>query len=37
VRIESHRFATQRALSLLSEKDYDENYNQFEKILREYN
>ena len=37
VRIESHRFATQRALSLLREKDYDDNYNQFEKILREYN
>ena len=36
VRIESHRFATQRALSLLREKDYDDNYNQFEKILREY-
>ena len=36
VRIESHRFATQRALSLLTEKEYDENYNQFEKILREY-
>lgn len=36
VRIESHRFATQRALSLLTEKDYDENYNQFEKILTEW-
>lgn len=36
VRIESHRFATQRALSLLTEKKYDENYNQFEKILTEW-
>jgi len=36
VRIESHRFATQRALSLLTEKNYDENYNQFEKILTEW-
>ena len=36
LRIESHRFATQRALSLLTEKDYDENYNQFEKILMEW-
>ena len=36
VRIESHRFATQRALSLLTEKNYDENYDQFEKILTEW-
>lgn len=36
VRIESHRFATQKALSLLTEKNYDENYNQFEKILTEW-
>jgi len=36
VRIESHRFATQRALSLLTEKNYNENYNQFEELLTEW-
>ena len=36
VRIESHRFATQRALSLLTEKGYNEKYDQFEEILQKW-
>ena len=36
VRIESHRFATQRALSLLTEKGYNDKYDIFKKILNKW-
>jgi len=36
VRIESHRFATQRALSLLTERGYDEEYDQFENVFQKW-